>query len=303
MRMSEEKGRKSGAAVRTSEPRRRHRTSIEARKLPKARDRGVSLDPSLGPFPCPFPSPYSVPVPGAREARASISSRMSYDPRTIAFLAEIIYAPMQLRAEQAQGIHNALYRRPETRYLNFAIAQDGIHMSNVPETPGAISMLTLLPDRIVMREELRGTTLEDFAPRLVSVASVCFQSLSIPVSLAQQFVVRSLVSPRHTPDSREFFARKVIAGEPDTWGALGRPLASIGLRLTFPQTDKNKEMFNLRVETWPQDPRSLWIETIGSFTNPVQAENLPELGNYLHATYRFLTGPVSEFLARFDRPS
>jgi hypothetical protein len=227
---------------------------------------------------------------------------MSYDPRTIAFLAELIFQPIQLRTDTAQSIHNALYKRNETRYLNFSIAQDGIHLANVPESPGSVSMLTMLPDRIVVREELRNLTLEDFAARLVNVSSVVFQSLSIPVSLAQQFVVRSLVTPRHCNDSREFLARRMMAGGQDDWAALGRPLQSLGMRFTFPQTEKNREVMNLRVESWPQDPRSIWLEVIGSFTNPTQAENLPEIGNYLHATYLFMTGPVGNFLGSFDRP-
>ena len=227
---------------------------------------------------------------------------MTYDPRTIAFLAELIFQPIQLRSDTAQAVHNALYKRSETRYLNFAIAQDGIHLSNMPESPGSISMLTMLPDRIVVREELRNLTLEDFGSRLVNVASVVFQNLSIPVSLAQQFVVRSLVTPRHATDSREFLARRMLGALPEAWGSLGRPLQSLGVRLTLPQTEKNREVFNIRIESWPQDPRSIWMEAIGSFTNPTASENLPEVGNYLHATYRFLTGPVSTFFESFDRP-
>ena len=226
---------------------------------------------------------------------------MSYDPRSIAFLAELIYQPIQLRSDAAQAIHNGLYKRPETRYLNFTIQQDGIHMTNVPESPGSVSMATLQPDRLVLREELRNLTLEDFGARLVNVASVVFQSLSVTASLAQQFVIRSLVTPRHVNDSREFLARRMIGGSQETWGALGRPLQSLGMRFTFPQTDVHKEIFNVRVESWPQDPRSLWIETVGSFTNPIQVENLPELGGYLHSTYRFMSGPVTDFLASFDR--
>ena len=246
---------------------------------------------------------------GTAQARNPAAARyhaspdpMSYDPRTIAFFAELIYQPIQLRSDTAQSIHNALYKRNETRYLNFSIAQDGIHLANVPESPGSVSMLTMLPDRIVVREELRNLTLEDFGTRLVNVASVVFQNLSIPVSLAQQFAVRSLVTPRHGTDSREFLARRMLGGSPEAWGNLGRPLQSLGLRFTLPQTEKSREIFNIRIESWPQDPRSIWLETIGSFTNPTAAENLPEVGNYLHATYKFQAGPVVTFVESFDRP-
>jgi len=227
---------------------------------------------------------------------------MSYDPRTIAYMAEIIYPPMQLAAEKVQDIHNALYRRSEISYQNFQVAPDGIHLTNVPEQPGSVSSVSFAPDRMVMREELRATTLEDFATRLVNVASQSFQTLGIGASLAQQFVVRSLVTPRTTTDTREFLAQRVLSAPESAWAAFGRPMQSVGLALTFPQTGTDNEMFRLRIETWNQDTRSLWIENVGSFTQPVPADRIPDLSNLLFSTYKFATGPVLEFISQFDKP-
>ncbi len=227
---------------------------------------------------------------------------MSYDPRMIAFLAEIIYTPLELRADVVQSIHNSLYRQTEISYQNFQIAADGIHLSNVPERPGAVSAVSFAPDRMVLREELRATTVEDFATRVVNVASVSFRTLGIPLSLAQQFVIRSLVTPRQTQDSREFLLRRVIGAPDQAWGAFGRPMQRVGLSFTFPQVQEHDQVFNVRIETWNQDPRSLWIENVGSYTRPVPAERIPDLGASLLTTYKFVTGQVSRFLSHFDRP-
>lgn len=227
---------------------------------------------------------------------------MSYDPRSIAFLAEILFPPMQLRADQVQAIHNQLYRQPALSYQNFQVAHDGIHLSNLVQAPGQVSSVSFLPDRIVLREELRGTTVEDFATRTVNIASIACQQLGIGASVAQQFVVRSLVTPKHFRDGRELLTRKLVAPDVDAWPQFGRPLQSLGVRLTFPPTENSREAFHVRIESWPQDPRSLWIENTGSFAGPIPVENLPQLANYLYATYRFLTGPVGDFLARFDQP-
>ena len=226
---------------------------------------------------------------------------MSYEPRTIAFLSELLYPPMQLRSDVVQGIHNNLFRQPEISYQNFTVAQDGIHLANVPVSPGAVSSVTFLPDRMIVREELRGTTVEDFATRLVNVASLAFRALGVQQTLAQQFVVRSLITPTHWQSATEFMARRVLATNDTAWNDLGRPIQSIGMRLMFPQHDQKREVFNLRVETWHQDPRSLWIENIGSFTTPTQTENLPDLSTYLYSTYKFVTSQVCPFLASFDR--
>ena len=227
---------------------------------------------------------------------------MSYDPRTIAFMAEILYPPVQLQTDVLQGIHNRLFQQPEISYQNFQVAPDGVHLTNLPESPGANSSVTFLPDRLVIREELRATTLEDYATRLVNVTSVALTEIGIQASVGQQFVVRSLVTPRHVKDSREFLSQRMIAASPEAWQKLGRPMDSLGLRFTFPQHDGQNELYNVRIETWNQDPRSVWIETVGTFTNPIPVGEAPELSPLMSSTYRFLTGPVCDFIQEFDTP-
>ena len=81
---------------------------------------------------------------------------MNYDPRTIAFAAEILYPPQQLRADLVQNVHNTLYQRPQLGYQNFQVAPDGIHLSNLAQAPGQVSMASFMHDRLVIREEMRG---------------------------------------------------------------------------------------------------------------------------------------------------
>lgn len=227
---------------------------------------------------------------------------MTYDPRTIAFAAEILYPPQQLRADLVQSVHNTLFRQPAIGYQSFQIAPDGIHLSNLPQAPGQASVATFTADRLILREELRATTPDDFATRVVNVTTTAFQTLGIPASLAQQFVVRSLIAPRQFRDGREFLSRRLIAPGAEAWQAFGRPLQQLGIRLVFPPTTPGAEVFQTRIETWPQDQRSLWIENTGSFTVPVATGDAPQLANLLGSTYRWLTGPVCSFLANLDTP-
>jgi hypothetical protein len=228
---------------------------------------------------------------------------MTYDPRTIAFLTEVLFPPIELQAGLVQRIHNSLYGRPELAYQNFQVAQDGIHLTNVPQTPGSVSAATFLPDRLIVREELRAVTVEDFATRLVNVASIAFQVLNIAVSPAQQIVVRSLITTHAYADSTEFLTRAVIHEPPAGWELFKRPVRSAGVRFTFPPSERGAETYNLRLETWNRDPRSVWVENTGSFTTPTTAENLPSLANSLFATYKFLTGPATRFIEQFDEKS
>ncbi len=96
---------------------------------------------------------------------------MSYDPRSIAFCAEVIYPPQHVRADLVQNIHNSLYQQPQVGYQNFQVAADGIHLSNLPQAPGQVSVATFTGDRLIIREELRGASIEDFATRVVNLVS------------------------------------------------------------------------------------------------------------------------------------
>lgn len=226
----------------------------------------------------------------------------TYEPRTIAFGAEIVHAPIQLKTDLVQSIHAALFKQSDLAYQNFQVQNDGIHLSNPPQTPGAISVATFTPDRIVIREEFRACTIEEFATRVVNVAGLAHRTLEVPMSIAQQFWTRSLVNPRNFTDTRVFVAERLMAGGQEALQAFGRPLFSAGIRLTFPQTETQPQLTSLRIEPWTQDPRSLWLEVIGQQTAQVKSENLPDISNSLYSTYKFLTGPTFDYVSRFDQP-
>jgi len=226
---------------------------------------------------------------------------MSYDPRTIAFVGELLFPPMQLRADFVQSVHNSLFRQQGLGYQSFQIAADGIHLTNLAQGPGQVSSASFLPDRLVVREELRGTTVEDFATRLVNVANTAFAALAIPISLAQQITVRSLVTPKQGRDGREFLARRVLAVG-DALAGFARPLQALGLRLAFPPTDEQRAAHQVRIETWPMDQRSLWLEVTSTYAGAIPTAQLPQVADHLYTTYGFLTGPVGTFLAAHDNP-
>jgi len=225
---------------------------------------------------------------------------MAYDPRSISFSAEILYPPTPLRADLAQGVHNALFQKPAFGYQSFQIAPDAVHMTNMPHAPGQVSSLSFHSDRLIVREEFRGTTIEDFATRVVNVAGASMSTLAIPMSIAQQFCVRSLINPKHR-DGRDFLAHKLLA-RGDALAGFGRPLQGLGLRIAFPPSEQDRALHQVRVESWPQAPRSLWLEVTSTYPGAIPTAQLPQVADLLYATYAFLCGPVADYLAAHDQP-
>ena len=182
------------------------------------------------------------------------------------------------------------------------MAPDGIHLSNLPQAPGQVSTASFRFDRLILREEMRGATVEDFATRAVNFTTTALQTLGIPSTLAQTFVVRSLIAPRNFQDGRAFLSQRLMPRLTDEGETFGRPMDSLGVRYVFPPHETQRETFQVRVETWPQDQRSVWLENTSSYPSALTVADMPRLADQLAATYQFVTGPVCSFLSRLDTP-
>ena len=68
--------------------------------------------------------------------------------------------------------------------------------------------------------------------------------------------------------------------------AFERPMASLGVRYVFPPHGEQHETFQVRVETWPQDQRSIWLENSSSYTTPLAVADVPQIADRLAADGR-----------------
>lgn len=232
-----------------------------------------------------------------------MSSKPSYDPRTIALVSELIHPPIQLEAATVQAVHNELYQHSEFAYQNFAVGPDGITLSNASEEQNAVSLVRFVPDRIHIREEFTGTHVDDFSKRIEHVARRAVERLGIPIIIAQQHIVRSLVNAKAFSDSREFLAGAVCSIPPDNFASFGRPVELFGLRMLFPAVEGRNDVHAVRIESYADDPRCVWLEDVATFTTAVMPASLEEVGKNMHSTYGFVRESVLSFLGTYDRTS
>ncbi|MEO0652584.1 MAG: hypothetical protein AAFZ65_18070, partial [Planctomycetota bacterium] len=74
----------------------------------------------------------------------------------------------------------------------------------------------------------------------------------------------------------------------------------LGVRLTFTPQPDEPHAFALRIESIPNDPRSLWIECQGTFPAIQVAQGLDVVERNVEDAYIFATGRAVAFLERFD---
>lgn len=224
---------------------------------------------------------------------------MPYDPRTIAFLCELLHPPMAPDPGPIQRVHNRMFQGAAPGYQSFTVSPSGAVLSNPTGQPNAVSSVGFLADRFQFREELTGLTVEDFSQRVRGVTAQALQERAVQLFTGQVVTVRTLINPRRFQDSR-LYLKEGIFGFGAELAALGREPQLYGLRFVFPPTQQEPWAFTLRVESFANDSRALFLENQGSFGPILGASGLDLIERNIAATYDFVVQRALSFLEHFD---
>lgn len=222
---------------------------------------------------------------------------MLSEPRTISLLTELIHLPLVHTPEKLREVYNEVCR--SCGYENFLRIQGGARIER-REGEG-FSQLSLLGDRIQLTEDHTGISVEQFGRKAVAVVSTALGTLGIPLILVQQTTVRITSTPNNFKNASEYLARSVFKIHSGDLEAFGRPTSVFGFRLVFPPTTKQPQNFNVRVECYVRDGRSLYIENVGTFKSPIQPSNIDQIEKQAQLASDFLANNVVKFLSTFDR--
>jgi hypothetical protein len=153
---------------------------------------------------------------------------------------------------------------------------------------------------VQVREEQTGLSREEFETRVGHLAKAVLGALPIKVFLAQQYAVRSVINPHTTADAREFMLRTLFGLDETLLSCFPAAPSLAGLRLAFPPAEDGNGIFNVRVESFSSDNRSLFLETVGTFGQPVQPDAIDSLVQRFEATYDFQQEQLVAFVSQFD---
>jgi len=221
------------------------------------------------------------------------------EPRTISLITELVHLPMAHSADKLREVYNEVCRL--CGYENFLRVQGGARIErNEPDGAGR-SQLTFLSDRIQLSEEHTGITVDQFGKKTTGVLSTALPALGIPFLLVQVCTVRVTAAPNHFRTASEYLARSLFRIQPEDFQPLQRPTSVFGFRLVFPPTAQHPNNFNVRVECYARDGRSLYIENVGTFNSSIQPASLQEVDRNLQRTSDFLVENIVGFLSIFDR--
>jgi len=212
---------------------------------------------------------------------------MEYIP--LAYITELLYPPMALSAQALKEL-----------YLQISGAYGFTEFKILPEGRGAQlqnerkKALSILPDKLIYKEERTEQTIESFAGEVAGVVRSVREHLRIPVFISQAVVIRLLSPVLGGENGSQYIGRRLLGFRPDQLAPFGRPASGVGLRLVFPATRERLNEFQVRVEPFFQDPKMLYLENTARFFQPPQTPE--QVVENLRATHGFLRAETAEFL-------
>jgi hypothetical protein len=227
---------------------------------------------------------------------------MTHGLRSIAFVSELIHPPVRHEPKSLQKLHSALFDKPGCSYRDFKLVAGGAQLSNAASNVVGhpVSVVNLLADRVQVREEQTGASKDEFAERLMALAECALEVLPMQLFMVQQFAVRAVVNPQAGDDARAFMLQTVAGFDENLMSAFPAMPSLVGMRFTFPPSEQDQAVYNVRLESFSQDNRSLFLENVGTFGRPVVASELSRINDRFDATYAFLQDHVIQFVEQFD---
>ena len=225
---------------------------------------------------------------------------MLSEPRTIALIMELLHLPMQHSVSRLRNLYTQLCT--ECDFENFIRRPGGAQIERPASEEAGLSRLTFSPDRIQFLEEGGLLTLESYCRRLEVILERTMDLLSIPVFLMEQCTVRAVVSPGAFRSASEFIGKRLMNIESGDLSVLGRPTSVFGFRLAIPPTPESRDSYNIRVEVYARDPKSLYLENVGTFRTPINRNDIKAASEAMRQASTFVTDRLCPFLSLFDVP-
>jgi ATP-dependent Clp protease ATP-binding subunit ClpB len=142
----------------------------------------------------------------------------------------------------------------------------------------------------------------NFGKKLDALLAISVERLGLPILVAQRHVVRSLITTRNYADSRDFLGSVVCKISHDSLSVFERPAGLFGLRMVFPQRNQEEPQHELRMESFNQDQRCVFIEDVATFAQGVLPADLSPVAQNMRQTYGFVREKALAFLAAHDHP-
>jgi len=218
----------------------------------------------------------------------------------LAQVSTLRFPPAPLNAGHYREVFNRLSAM-ET--FNFTMTGEGVEMTTPPGESGETMKIALGRELVHVSFDPTSRSADYAAEQLTAILKEIASVLPIPVFIHQTHVLRKTIPLSGNDDARTFLTEQVLCVPPERLASWKRPVAAIGVRFVFaPQQMNELSSHDLKIESFMQDQRKIFVENAATFLVPLPAGQWDQLKAHLAEANRFLDEHAMSLLRGSPNP-
>lgn len=223
---------------------------------------------------------------------------MDVTTRLYSMAIEAVYMPSQFDEKKCRGIFDRISDSHSiTTYQS--LPDNSVMMSSKDEKTN-LSRYRISKDRISMTYDFCSQSMNYYQAMSDDFIKIFTEITGNSMFLMHSVIIRKLLNIKGIEDGRGFLIGKVFSMKEENFKSFGRPLHAMGVRMFFPPIKDDMNAYDVKIESWMEDYRTIFLECAGVYSVPVDIKtNSAGLGNDITKTDEFINNNVAGFLSQF----
>ena len=223
---------------------------------------------------------------------------MDISTRLMSVNMEFVFMPAHMDDKKLRGVFDSVSESHSI--TSFSTMPDGSVIMSTKEEKNNLARYRVFRDRLVISYEFCSNSINYYSALASDFLNTCAKALSIPLIIMHSISIRKLVNLRQFEDGRDYLLKKAFSMTDDDLKPFARPLHIIGSRMFFPPVNQELSAYDVKIESWGEDTRSIFIECAGIYSAPVDtARDIAALSADVDRTDLFISKNIMDFLTHF----
>ena len=223
---------------------------------------------------------------------------MDVSTRFFSMAVEAVFMPAQLDEKKCRGIFDRV-SDSHSIVTYQSLADSSVLMSSKDEKTN-LARYRISKDRLTITYEFCSQSMNYYQAMSDDFFKIFTDITGTSLFIMHNVIIRKLLNIKGIEDGRGFLISRVFSMKEENFKGFGRPLHAMGARMFFPPVKEDMTAYDVKIESWMEDYRTLFLECAGVYSNPVDIKaNSAAIGNDITRTDEFINKNVMGFLSQF----
>jgi len=228
-----------------------------------------------------------------KEAVLDISTRL------LSVITELVFIPAHIEEKKFREIFDKVSEGHFIR--SYMLLPDStIQMSGAKEERSDQVLYRIMKDRLFISYENCTSSLAYYYGLIRDLIEIFIKITGVPLFLMNSVTLRKLINIKGVNDSRDFLIKKVFKLNEENFKIFNRPIHMMGGHIFFPPIAENTTSHELRIESFMEDYKTLFVEAKSNFPQPIEPKSGADtISKNLNITDEFINNNAISFLTQF----